>query len=65
MYEGFYFEQLQEKAPKKAQEILNYKLSVYACSGSDAERLDCFETLGVRGVFVATLTQHRTLQVRC
>lgn len=50
MYEGFYFEQLKEKDPNKAQQILDYKLSVYVCSGSDAERLDWFETVNLAGV---------------
>ena len=44
--DGFYFHSL----PKDKQEqILNYTLMVYFCSGEDSEKLDWFETINIAG----------------
>lgn len=44
--EGLAFHNL----PKDKQEqILNYKLMVYLCSGTDSEKLDWFETINIAG----------------
>ena len=31
------------------QQILDYKLTVYICSGTDSEKLDCFRTINIAG----------------
>lgn len=41
-----YFHNLQEDEKKK---ILNYKLMIYKCSGSDSEKLDWFKTINIAG----------------
>ena len=33
----------------KKEQILNYKLMVYFCSGTDSEKLDWFETINIAG----------------
>jgi hypothetical protein len=33
----------------KREQILNYRLMIYLCSGSDSERLDWFETINIAG----------------
>jgi len=44
---GFkYFHTLQEN---EKQEILNYKLMVYFCKGTDTEKLDWFKTINIAG----------------
>ena len=45
-YEGRYFNNLQDD---EQEQILNYKLSVYQCSGTDSERLDWFRTINIAG----------------
>ena len=42
-----YFNNLQDDAQ---QQILNYKLQVYVCEGTDTERLDWFEIINTAGV---------------
>ena len=45
-YEGRYFFNLQDDEQEK---ILNYKLMVYLCSGSDSEKLEWFKTINIAG----------------
>lgn len=43
---GLYFKNL----PKDKQEqILNYKLTIYVCSGTESEKLDWFKTINIAG----------------
>ncbi len=46
-YEGRYFYNLQDD---EQEQILNYKLMVYFCSGTDSERLDWFRIINIAGV---------------
>ena len=41
-----YFHNLQDD---EQEQILNYKLTVYLCSGTDSERLDWFRTINIAG----------------
>lgn len=41
-----YFHNLEEN---EKREILNYKLTVYVCSGTDSEKLDWFKTINIAG----------------
>lgn len=41
-----YFHNLQED---EKEQILNYKLMVYICSGTDSEKLDWFKTINISG----------------
>ena len=43
---GLAFHNLQDD---KKEQILNYKLMVYLCSGTDSERLDWFRTINIAG----------------
>lgn len=45
-YKDLYFHNLQND---KKEQILNYKLTVYLCSGTDSERLDWFRTINIAG----------------
>lgn len=45
-FEKLYFHNLQDD---KQEQILNYKLTVYLCSGTDSERLDWFRTINIAG----------------
>ncbi len=45
-YEMRYFHNLQDD---EQEQILNYKLMVYFCSGTDSERLDWFRTINIYG----------------
>jgi len=45
-YKNRYFHNLQDD---EQQQILNYKLTVYLCSGTDSERLDWFRTINIAG----------------
>ena len=45
-YEDRYFHNLQDNEQKQ---ILDYKLTVYLCSGTDSERLDWFRTINIAG----------------
>ena len=45
-HQNMYFHNLQDD---EQQQILNYKLSVYLCSGTDSERLDWFRTINIAG----------------
>ncbi len=45
-YEMRYFHNLQDD---EQEQILNYKLMVYFCSGTDSERLDWFRTINIAG----------------
>ncbi len=45
-YDGFYFHNLQSD---RQEQILNYELQVYICSGTDTERLKWFETINIAG----------------
>ncbi len=45
-FQGLYFHNLQDD--QQAQ-ILNYRLTVYLCSGTDSERLEWFETINIAG----------------
>lgn len=42
----------------KREEILDYELTIYFCSGSDSEKLDWFQTINIAG---ATLTNQELL----
>lgn len=45
-FENRYFHNLQND---EQEQILNYKLMVYFCSGTDSERLDWFRTINIAG----------------
>jgi len=45
-FENRYFHNLQDD---EQEQILNYKLTVYQCSGTDSERLDWFRTISIAG----------------
>ncbi len=45
-YEKRYFHNLQDD---EQEQIYNYKLMVYLCSGTDSERLDWFRTINIAG----------------
>ena len=45
-FNGRYFHNLQHD---EKEQILNYKLMVYFCSGKDSERLDWFRTINIAG----------------
>jgi len=44
--EGRYFHNLQ---PDEREQILDYKLMIYLCSGTDSERLDWYRTINIAG----------------
>ena len=46
-FDGLYFHNLPSD---KERQILDYKLMVYVCSGTDSEKLDWFETINIAGV---------------
>ncbi len=46
-FERRYFHNLQKN---EQQQILNYKLMVYFCSGTDSEKLEWFKTINIAGV---------------
>jgi len=45
-FEGRYFHNLQKDEQER---ILDYKLTVYFCSGTDSEKLEWFETINIAG----------------
>lgn len=45
-FEGRYFHNLQKD---EKEQILNYRLMVYLCSGTDSEKLDWFKTINIAG----------------
>ena len=45
-FEGRYFENLQRD---ERERILDYKLTVYLCSGDDSEKLEWFKTINIAG----------------
>jgi hypothetical protein len=45
-FEGRYFHNLQKD---EKDQILNYKLMIYLCSGSDSEKLEWFRTINIAG----------------
>ncbi len=45
-YNGLYFDNLQDD---KQNEILNYKLMVYQCTGTNSEKLEWFEIINIAG----------------
>ena len=45
-YKGMYFHNLQDD---KQEQILNYKLMIYFCEGTDKERLEWFKTINIAG----------------
>ena len=45
-YKNLYFHNLQND---QQQQILNYKLMIYLCSGTDSERLNWFRTINIAG----------------
>lgn len=45
-YEGRYFHNLQKD---EKEQILNYSLMVYLCSGTDSEKLEWFRTINIAG----------------
>jgi hypothetical protein len=46
-FEGRYFHNLQQDEKEK---ILNYRLMVYRCSGTDSEKLGWFKTINIAGM---------------
>ena len=46
-YEGRYFHNLQDD---EQEQILNYKLMIYFCEGTDSEKLDWFKIINIAGV---------------
>lgn len=46
-FEGRYFHNLQDD---EKDQVLNYELKVYLCSGTDSERLDWFRTINIAGL---------------
>lgn len=54
-YEVRYFHNLRDE---EKEQVLNYKLMVYQCSGTDTERLNWFETINIAG---EELTKQETL----
>ena len=45
-YQNLFFHNLKKD---KQEQILNYKLTVYLCSGTDSEKLDWFRTINIAG----------------
>lgn len=45
-YKNRYFHNLQ---PDEREQILDYKLMVYLCSGTDSEKLEWFKTINIAG----------------
>lgn len=45
-FKNLYFHNLPDD---KQEQILNYKLTVYLCSGTDSEKLDWFRTINIAG----------------
>lgn len=45
-FNSMYFHNLQDD---EKEEILNYKLTVYVCSGTDSEKLEWFKTINIAG----------------
>lgn len=45
-YKNLYFHNLQND---QKEQILNYKLMVYVCSGTDSEKLEWFKTINIAG----------------
>lgn len=45
-FEGRYFDNLQSD---EKESLLNYKLMIYRCSGTDSERLEWFRTINIAG----------------
>ncbi len=45
-FEGRYFDNLQSD---EKEALLNYKLMIYRCSGTDSERLEWFRTINIAG----------------
>lgn len=45
-FDGRYFHNLQ---PDEQEQILNYKLMVYVCSGTDSQKLEWFRTINIAG----------------
>src|SRR5690349_18529298 len=45
-YKGRYFYNLQ---PDEKEQVLNYDLMIYLCSGTDSEKLSWFETINIAG----------------
>src|SRR5699024_4914729 len=45
-FNGRYFHNLQKD---EQEQILNYKLMVYFCSGTDSEKLEWFKTINIAG----------------
>ena len=45
-FQGLYFHNLQDDEQEK---ILNYKLMIYLCSGTDSEKLEWFKTINIAG----------------
>ncbi|MGI6224223.1 MAG: HNH endonuclease family protein [Prevotella sp.] len=45
-YQGRYFHNLEDDEQSK---ILDYKLSIYQCSGTNSEKLDWFKTINIAG----------------
>ena len=46
-FQGRYFHNLQDD---EKEQILNYPLTVYHCSGKDSERLEWFRTINIAGM---------------
>ena len=44
-----YFHNLESSMPNKAEAILNYKLMIYFCEGTEDEKLDWFKIINIAG----------------
>ena len=45
-----YFHNIQKSYPDQAQSIMDYKLMIYICEGTDKEKLDWFKIINIAGV---------------
>jgi hypothetical protein len=46
---AYMFRYFHNLKPDEQEQILNYKLMVYVCSGTDSEKLDWFKTINIAG----------------
>ena len=48
-FNGKHTQTFEGLSPEKKEQILNYKLQVYVCDGTDDEKLDWFHTINIAG----------------
>lgn len=44
-----FFHNIQKITPEKAEQILNYELTIYICEGTEAEKLEWFKVINIAG----------------